>query len=55
MAQSFSVDNHKILGLFPLNSKSHFVMFERLMKALAEKGHEVDVLSHFPLKNTIPR
>jgi hypothetical protein len=44
----------RILSIFPLNSKSHFVMFERLAKGLAEKGHQIDVYSHFPLKKPIP-
>ncbi|XP_051165290.1 UDP-glucosyltransferase 2-like [Leptopilina boulardi] len=43
-------DGYRILGLFPLNGKSHFVMCEQLMKTLAKKGHQVDVVSHFPLK-----
>lgn len=47
--------NYKILAILPLNSRSHFVMFERLLKGLAEKGHEVDVVSHFPQKKPIPR
>ncbi|XP_076393332.1 UDP-glucosyltransferase 2 isoform X3 [Megachile rotundata] len=41
---------YKILGIFPFHGKSHFVMFEELMKALARKGHQVDVISTFPLK-----
>ena len=44
----------RILGIFPFQAKSHFVIFESLMKGLAKKGHEVDVYSHFPLKNPIP-
>ncbi|XP_011496133.1 PREDICTED: UDP-glucuronosyltransferase-like [Ceratosolen solmsi marchali] len=47
-------NNLKILGIFPLNGKSHFIMFERLAKGLAEKGHQIDVYSHFPLKKSIP-
>lgn len=42
---------YRILGLFPLNGKSHFAMPGRLMQALAERGHQVDVVSHFPLDN----
>lgn len=49
------VENYNILALFPMHSKSHFVMFERLLIGLAEKGHEVDVVSHFPQKKPIPR
>lgn len=43
----------RILGLFPLNGKSHYVICDRLMKGLAEKGHQVDVYSHFPSKRPI--
>lgn len=45
---------YRILGLFPFHGSSHFVMFEQLMKALARKGHQVDVISTFPLKKPYP-
>ncbi|XP_076648061.1 uncharacterized protein LOC143356343 [Halictus rubicundus] len=45
---------YRILGLFPFNGKSHFMMFESLMKGLAKKGHQVDVISTFPLKKPHP-
>lgn len=45
---------YRILGLFPFNGKSHFMMFEHLMKGLAKKGHQVDVISTFPLKKPYP-
>lgn len=44
----------RILGLFPLNGKSHFVMFQEVMKSLVEKGHQVDVLSTFPQEKKYP-
>lgn len=44
------VENANILAIFSLPSKSHFVMFERVLKGLAQRGHQVDVYSHFPLK-----
>lgn len=44
----------RILGLFPLNGKSHYVICDRLMKGLAKKGHQVDVYGHFPPKDPIP-
>ncbi|XP_017891750.1 uncharacterized protein LOC108631986, partial [Ceratina calcarata] len=47
-------DGYRILGMFPYNGKSHFIMFEHLMKALARKGHQVDVISTFPLKKPYP-
>lgn len=39
---------YKILGIFPYSGKSHFNIFEPLMKGLADKGHDVTVLSLFP-------
>ncbi|CAL1675286.1 unnamed protein product [Lasius platythorax] len=45
---------YRLLGLFPFHGKSHFVMFEQLMKGLARKGHQVDVISTFPLKKPYP-
>lgn len=47
--------SYRILGVFPLAGRSHMLMFEKLMKELAKKGHEVDVLTHFPLKKPLPR
>ena len=44
----------RILGVFPLNGKSHWVMAESLMTSLAERGHQVDVVTHFPMKKPIP-
>lgn len=38
----------KILGIFPHEGKSHFDVFEPLLKTLAQKGHELTVISHFP-------
>lgn len=51
---SSETNGARILGLFPLNGKSHFIMCEQLMKALAKRGHQVDVISHFPLKKPFP-
>lgn len=48
------IDGYRILGIFPLNGKSHWIMQEELMKALAKRGHQVDVVTHFPLKKPIP-
>lgn len=49
-----SVQNANILAIFPLPGKSHFVMFERILKELAIRGHDVDVVGHFPLKDPVP-
>lgn len=49
---NFDLNNgYRILGIFPSNVKSHFVMFEKLMNGLIKKGHSVDVISYFPLDN----
>ncbi|XP_011881506.1 PREDICTED: UDP-glucuronosyltransferase 2B31-like [Vollenhovia emeryi] len=45
---------YRLLGLFPFQGKSHFVMFEQLLKGLARKGHQIDVVSKFPLKKPYP-
>ncbi|XP_015125431.1 UDP-glucuronosyltransferase, partial [Diachasma alloeum] len=47
-------DPLKILGVLPLPGKSHFVMTGSLMKELALRGHQVDVVSVFPLKKPMP-
>lgn len=48
-------DGYRILGIFPLNGRSHMMMFEQLMKGLAKRGHQVDVVSTFPQKKTISK
>ncbi|XP_012258838.3 UDP-glucosyltransferase 2-like [Athalia rosae] len=44
----------RILGLFPLPAISHFNVFTEVMKSLADAGHQVDVVSHFPRKKPYP-
>ncbi|XP_017774703.1 PREDICTED: UDP-glucuronosyltransferase 2C1-like [Nicrophorus vespilloides] len=39
----------KILGVFPYPSKSHFILGRTLLKELAARGHEVTMISPFPL------
>lgn len=41
----------KILGLFPHPGKSHFYFFHPILRELAERGHDVTVVSSFPDKN----
>ncbi|KAL5273667.1 UGT2A1.2 family protein [Megaselia abdita] len=43
---------YKILGVFPVGAKSHYIIGQSLMKGLAEKGHEVTVIS--PYKESSP-
>lgn len=40
----------KILGVFPSPGYSQFILCERLMTALARRGHDVTVISPFQLK-----
>ncbi|EFN68484.1 hypothetical protein EAG_10458 [Camponotus floridanus] len=48
------VDGHRILGIFPSNSRNYWIMQEELMKGLVKRGYQVDVVTHFPQKNPIP-
>lgn len=50
LACQTSIDGLRILGIFPLHGKSHWVMMESLMKGLAARGHRVDVYTHFKSK-----
>ncbi|XP_031630557.1 UDP-glucuronosyltransferase 1-3-like isoform X2 [Contarinia nasturtii] len=49
-----STHSLKILGLFPHPGLSHFHFFHPIMRGLADAGHDVTVLSHFPDKNAPP-
>lgn len=42
---------YKILGLFPHPATSHFNVFQPILRGLADAGHEVTVVSHFPDAN----
>ncbi|XP_039443467.1 UDP-glycosyltransferase UGT5-like [Culex pipiens pallens] len=46
-----SSEGAKILGILPTAGKSHYIIGAAYMKTLAEAGHEVTVISPFPLKN----
>lgn len=46
-----NVHTYKILGIFPLAFKSHNIFFQSLMKSLAKKGHQVDIISYYEAKN----
>lgn len=43
----------KILGVFPMAAHSHFTIGFRLMKELADRGHEVTFINAFPQKKPI--
>lgn len=48
-----SVNTYRILGVFPAPSKSHYYVGQALMQGLAEKGHEVTIISPFKEKSPI--
>lgn len=53
-AALLSIDNAdaaRVLGLFPHTGKSHQMVFDPLLRRLAERGHHVTVVSFFPVKN----
>lgn len=41
----------RILGVFPVPGKSHYILGSSLMRALAENGHDVTVISAFGEKD----
>lgn len=45
---------YRILGIFPFNGPSHNIMFIPFMEGLASRGHQVDVVGHYPRKNPVP-
>lgn len=42
----------KILGIFPTPARSHYILANTLMRALAEKGHDVTLISPFKDQNS---
>lgn len=44
-------NGYRILGVFPAPAYSHFSLASRLMKALAENGHDVTIIAPFPEKS----
>ncbi|XP_073825499.1 UDP-glucosyltransferase 2-like [Musca autumnalis] len=50
---SNEISAYKYLGVIHTAAKSHFIVGSSLIKALAEKGHEVYVISPFPQKTPI--
>lgn len=50
---STSVLGSRILFIFPTPSKSHMIIAHALSTALAEKGHDVTVVSPFPLEKSV--
>ncbi|XP_029726333.2 UDP-glycosyltransferase UGT5-like [Aedes albopictus] len=53
LQQPNGVDSAKILCLFPTGSKSHVLGTQALLKNLAQRGHEVTMVSAFPLSKPV--
>lgn len=45
---SVCVNGAKILGVFPMPAPSHFFTGFRIFKELADRGHEVTMISPYP-------
>lgn len=45
-------DGYRILAIFPFNSRSHNNVFEGVTRGLAKRGHQVDAVTHFEMKNS---
>lgn len=44
-------DAYRILGVFTMASYSHYIAGNRLMKELAERGHDVTIITPYKEKN----
>lgn len=55
LSASFSpiASSYNILGIFPVEAKSHFSFIDPLMVRLAEKGHKITSFNAFPKKSKI--
>ena len=53
LIKSETSESARILGIFPVNGRSHATVGQELMKVLAKKGHQVDVINHYPLKEPV--
>lgn len=51
LTSSKYIEGYRILGVFTLNSKSHNVMFDALMRGLTKHNHQVDMITRFPPKD----
>ncbi|XP_023939995.2 UDP-glucosyltransferase 2-like [Bicyclus anynana] len=49
-----AVDCARILVVLPTNTKSHYAMYGRLVHALANRDHQLTVITHFTMKNPPP-
>ncbi|KAL3270068.1 hypothetical protein HHI36_009126 [Cryptolaemus montrouzieri] len=48
-----TVQNAKILAVFPMHSHSHFTLGFNLLQEMASRGHEISLISPYPQKKPI--
>nr|WMP40247.1 UDP-glucuronosyltransferase UGT44A23 [Tuta absoluta] len=51
VATIFATDSYKILGIFPSLDRSNYLTYRGLFAELANRDHEVTLISHFELPN----
>lgn len=39
----------RLLAVLPTNTRSHYAMYGRIIEALAHRGHQLTVITHFPM------
>ncbi|XP_052750704.1 uncharacterized protein LOC113512976 [Galleria mellonella] len=50
LVQTLTTSAYNILAIFPYQGKSHFIVFKVFLEELANRGHNVTVISYFPEK-----
>ncbi|EZA57272.1 UDP-glucuronosyltransferase 2B31 [Ooceraea biroi] len=48
-----AVDGARILAIFPFQAKSHYNVYEPLLKRLSARGHEIVAVTHFPQRTRL--
>lgn len=51
VATIFATDSYKILGIFPSLDRNNYLTYRELFRELANRDHEVTLISHFQLPN----
>ncbi|XP_039757363.1 uncharacterized protein LOC120631751 [Pararge aegeria] len=54
LSSGIKVNSLNILGVFPFPAKTHFFVFAPYLKELADRGHNVTVISYYPRTEPIP-
>ncbi|XP_052742279.1 uncharacterized protein LOC112052352 [Bicyclus anynana] len=54
LSSCVNVNSLNILGIFPSAVKTHFFVFAPYLKELADRGHNVTVISYYPRTDDVP-